>query len=124
VKLSKIIFSLALITIGLFFSKAIVFDNFKKLHLQYADAESLVIGDAEAIKSTLNQSVPAASFYLKTPTHSSVTSRIEDRDFLESLFRSFFYNKVRNAGARLNNIYHLQFIPHALKIIYPHHHFW
>lgn len=106
-------------------NKAIVFGNFSNAYVKSANSVRLTIDKGQDKKAALNKSISNASFYLKTSTQTSVTSRIEERIFLDALFLSYFLNEtIRNACGKLPDIFRLRFVPHALIIIYPHHHFW
>ena len=123
-KLSKIIFSLIFIAVTLICSKAFAIDNFIK-DLRSTTLESQGLSNGQNKKASLNRAISVESFFLKTSTQSSVTSRIEERNFLDALFLSFFsYKRIRKTCGNLNDNLHLQLVPHALKLIYPHHHFW
>jgi hypothetical protein len=124
VKLSKIIFLITFIAVSLVCTKANAVGNFTKV-LRCTPVASHNLSSQQDKKTSLNQAISIESFFLKTSTQSSATSRIEERDFLGALFLSFFsFARTRKTFGNLINKFQLLFVPHALKIIFPYHHFW
>lgn len=124
VKLLKTIFSFALILVSLVCSKAFANNIFISNAYTITSASPNLSVDRNK-KASLKKAVSIESFFLKSSAQSSVTPRIEERCFTDALFLSFFsYKRVTKTCGNLNDNLQLQFVPFALKLIYPHHHFW
>jgi hypothetical protein len=124
VKISKLIFYFSIIAVTLFYSEASATDQIRKAGLISASAENQASVIVKNKAASFNQALPKERVSLETSTQTTVTARIEERNFLNGLFLSFSsFNRTVSID-HLTDTFQLVFVPHALKIIYPHHYFW
>ncbi|MEJ8820401.1 hypothetical protein [Lacibacter sp. H407] len=123
-KISKLIFYFSIIAVTLFYSEASTTDQIRKVGLISASAENQASVIVKNKAASFNQALPKERVSLETSTQTTVTPRIEERNFLNGLFHSFSsFNRTVSID-HLTDTFQLAFVPHALKIIYPHHYFW
>ena len=123
-KLSKAILLFNIIAVSLICGKASAIDNTRNICIVSASIENKTQGEVKDKTASFNQAVSKERFSLETPAQPSVTPRIEKRNSFNGLFLSFFYFNRTGFFDQFIDTFQLQVVPHALKIIYPHHYFW
>ena len=121
-KFKNIIWSLGFILVSLLSQEAIAIDNaVSDSHITVVEKD--IHSKDKEKNDFLNRSFALENFLLKTSAQSN-PSRTVERHFLDGFFLTYFADSHKHLGSNTNQMRGPKFVPHALIIIYPHHHFW